>query len=156
MPKTLILYRSPHHGNTKKLLDAIQKAFPDVVLAKAGEDAFNASQFDTIGIASGVYAGKLHTRVRKALKTINGDGRKAFAIYTCGDKAGGKYGERYLALLREQGFQPCGFYWCPGFDTVGPLRFFGGVNKGRPNAEEINGAAAFYRQSVIQANDDAR
>lgn len=149
MPKTMILYRSPHHGNTKKLLDAIQQAYPDVVLFKAGEDAFDSAEFDVFGIASGVYAGKLHTTVRKALKTISGNGRRAFAVYTCGDNAGGKYGERCMNLLRDQGFDPCGFYWCPGFDTFGPLRLFGGVNKGRPSEEEIKGAAAFYRQSVV-------
>ncbi|MBN1777923.1 MAG: hypothetical protein JW811_07355 [Clostridiales bacterium] len=63
MPKTIILYRSPHHGNTKKLLDAIVQADPDVVLAKAGEDDFDIAQFDTVGIASGVYAGKPHRSV---------------------------------------------------------------------------------------------
>jgi len=144
MPKTLILYRSPHHGNTKKLLNAIVKAHPEVVLAKAGEDAFDASRYDMIGIASGVYMGKPHRSVQKALSKINSKGRKAFAIYTCGDTQGEKYGERFAALLEKQGFNPCGFYWCVGHDSVGPLRLIGGIHKGRPNEEEIGGAVKFY------------
>jgi hypothetical protein len=144
MTKTMILYRSPHHGNTKKLLDAIVQAHPDVVLVKAGEDALDAAQFDTIGIASGVYIGKLHHTVRKALASMNGGGRKAFAVYSCGDKQGVKYGERFLALLQNQGFEPCGFYWCVGLDSVGPLRLIGGINKGRPTEEEIQGAVKFF------------
>jgi hypothetical protein len=144
MPKTLILYRSPHHGNTKKLLDAIVAAHPDVVLAQAGEDAFDASQYDRIGIASGVYMGKPHRTLRKALEGIIGGRRKAFAVYTCGDPAGGKYGESFLALLSSKGFAPDGLYWSVGWDSFGPLRLMGGVNKGRPNAEEIRGAVAFY------------
>ncbi len=144
MPKTLILYRSPHHGNTKKLLDAIVKAHPDVVLAKAGEDSFDDSQFEIIGIASGVYNSKLHRTVRKALESLSGNGRKAFAVYTCGDKEGGKYGERYMSMLRDRGFAPAGFYWSVAWDSFGPLRLIGGINKDRPNEEEIRGAAAFY------------
>lgn len=144
MPKTLILYRSPHHGNTKKLLDAIVKAHPDVVLAKAGKDSFDDAQYELIGIASGVYAGKPHRAVRKALDGLRGGGRKAFAVYTCGDNAGGKYGERFMALLRERGFDPAGFYWSAAWDSFGPLRLVGGVNKGRPNEDEIQGAVKFY------------
>lgn len=144
MPKTLILYRSPHHGNTKKLLDAIVKAHPDVVLAKAGEDMVDASPYDLIGIASGVYNSKLHRTVRKALEGLNGSGKKAFAIYTCGDKEGHKYGERYMDLLRSRDFAPAGFYWSVAWDSFGPLRLIGGVNKGRPNEDEIQGAVKFY------------
>ena len=150
MPKTLILYRSPHHGNTMKLLDAIKKAHPDVVLAKAGEDGFDALKYDIVGIASGVYNGKLHRTVRKALEGLVGNGRKAFAVYTCGDKEGGKYGERYMDLLRSKGFTPAGFYWSVGHDSFGPLRLVGGINKGRPNDEEIHGAVKFYEQTAIQ------
>lgn len=32
MLKTAIIYQSPHHGNTKKLLDAIVTAHPEVAL----------------------------------------------------------------------------------------------------------------------------
>ena len=35
-------------------------------------------------------------------------------------------------------------YGCPGFDTYGPFKLVGGMNKGRPNQEDIDGAVAFY------------
>ncbi|HPF87322.1 MAG TPA: flavodoxin domain-containing protein [Candidatus Limiplasma sp.] len=144
MPKTAILYRSPHHGNTKKLINAIAKAHADVTLVKAGEDSFDPSRFDVIGFASGVYAGRLHRSVHKALNELGGDGRKGFVIYTCGDTAGEKYGKRFLDALAEKGFTPCGFYWCLGHDSFGPLRLVGGIHKGRPNADDIQGAVDFY------------
>ena len=34
-------------------------------------------------------------------------------------------------------------YGCPGFDTYGPFKLVGGMNKGRPNQEDIDGAVAF-------------
>ncbi len=148
MPKTLILYRSPHHGNTKKLLDAIAGTYPDVALAKAGEDSVDAAQFDIIGIASGIYAGKLHRTVRKALSGLSGNGRKAFVLYTCGDDKGAKYSQRCLQLLRDQGFQPMGSHWCVAWDSFGPLKLVGGIHKDRPNQSDIQNAVEFFETIV--------
>ncbi len=52
---TAIIYYSQHHGNTKKLLDAIAAA-EDVTLidVTANPDA-DLSAFDRIGLASGIY-----------------------------------------------------------------------------------------------------
>jgi flavodoxin len=148
MPKTAILYRSPHHGNTRKLLDAIAAAVPGVDLILAGEGEFSPAEYDFIGFASGVYGGKLHRAVRKVLDTMNADGRRAFVIYTCGDSQGSKYGERFLNMLRQKGYKTCGFYFCIGHDSFGPMRLIGGINKGRPNGEDIQGAVAFYENLI--------
>lgn len=53
--KTAIVYYSKHHGNTKKLLDAIAEKH-DVTLIDvvANKDA-DVSEFDRIGLASGIY-----------------------------------------------------------------------------------------------------
>jgi hypothetical protein len=144
MPKTAIVYRSPHHGNTKKLLDAIVKAHPEVTLIEAGEAPFDPAGYDAVGFASGVYAGKLHSTVRKVLNAANGRGCKAFVLYTCGDNAGGKYGERYLETIRERGYETCGYFWCVGLDSFGPLKLVGGVNKGRPNGDDMQKAVQFF------------
>jgi hypothetical protein len=144
MPNTAIVYQSPHHGNTKKLLDAIVQAHPDVKLFRAETDAFTPDAFDVIGFASGIYMGKLHRTVQKAMDSVNGIGRKTFVVFTCGDLKGGKYGERYPDMLREKGFEFLGMYYCVGHDSFGPLKLVGGVNKGRPNEEDIRGAVTFF------------
>ena len=38
-----------------------------------------------------------------------------------------------------------GAYQCKGYDTYGPFKFVGGIAKGHPNGEEINGAVEFYQ-----------
>ena len=57
--KTIILYYSNHHGNTKKLVDAIQASDPENVeildVTTAGPK--DLSGYDLIGVASGIYAG---------------------------------------------------------------------------------------------------
>lgn len=144
MSKTAIVYRSPHHGNTKMLLDAIVQAHPDVELIHAGKESLDSSKYDAIGFASGIYMGKLHREVRKAMDGLTGDGRKAFVLFTCGDTAGGKYADRVMELLQQKGFETRGYFWCVGLDTVGPLVLFGGVHKGRPNADDAKDAVKFF------------
>ena len=63
--KTAIAYYSKHHGNTKKLIDAIAGADPDVVLidVTAQPDA-DLSEYDRIGFASGIYAAQFHQAVQ--------------------------------------------------------------------------------------------
>ena len=53
--KTAIIYYSKHHGNTKKLLDAIAKADESVVLIDVTKEKYaDLSSFDRIGLASGI------------------------------------------------------------------------------------------------------
>ena len=53
-----IIYYSQHHGNTKKLIDAIASKY-EVTLIDATKDADqDLSQYDLIGFASGIYYSK--------------------------------------------------------------------------------------------------
>ena len=59
MSKTAICFYSEHHGNTKKLLDAIQTKDPDVVLIDVTDKhEVDLTGYDRIGFASGIYFGK--------------------------------------------------------------------------------------------------
>ena len=60
--KTIILYYSSHHGNTKKIVQAAEAAIDTDILditSPMAEKA-NLSEYDRIGIASGIYAGSFH------------------------------------------------------------------------------------------------
>ncbi len=53
---TAIVYYSQHHGNTKKLLDAIKAADPSVELVDVtSQPTTDLSGYDRIGFASGIY-----------------------------------------------------------------------------------------------------
>jgi len=39
-----------------------------------------------------------------------------------------------------------GSYGCRGYDTYGPFKLVGGIAKGHPTEEEIDGAVAFYNK----------
>ena len=60
-------------------------------------------------------------------------------------RAGGSFLDAIRAITARKGCRELGEYRCRGFDTFGPFRLIGGIAKGHPTAEELAGAAAFYR-----------
>ena len=56
---------------------------------------------------------------------------------------------RYHAELRkaleERGYQVVGDFACKGWDTYGLFKLFGGINKGRPKAKDLDRAREFAR-----------
>ncbi len=143
--KTAIVYYSKHHGNTKKLLDAIAAA-EEVTLIDVTEQAdADLASFDRIGFASGIY----YSSVAKQLMSFANDhlpeGKDVFYIYTHGAPVGG-----FLKSIREiaekKHCRELGAYHCLGYDTFGPFRLVGGIAKGHPTEKETADAVKFYRE----------
>ena len=79
-------------------------------------------------------------------------GKNAFIFSTCGVPAFGmseKLMQENHARLREKlqakGYAIVDEFGCVGLNTNSFLRFFGGINKGRPNAEDLKHAEEFAR-----------
>lgn len=142
--KTAIVYYSKHHGNTKKLLDAIAKE-QDVTLidVTALPDA-DVSGFDRVGFASGIYYSKFHKSLLKFAQEKLPQGKETFFLYTYGAEKKG-YTEAIENAVCQRGAKVLGAYGCFGFNTFGPFKLIGGIAKGHPDAQELSGAAAFYK-----------
>ena len=64
--------------------------------------------------------------------------KEVFALYTCGqDRA--SYTKDIKALVERKHGTYLGEYGCLGFDTFGPFKLVGGLQKGHPTEEEIEG-----------------
>lgn len=144
--KTAIIYYSKHHGNTKKLLDAIAQRHDDVDLfdATAFEDT-DLSTYDRIGFASGIYYSKFQKCVLQIAKEHLPDGKQTFFLYTFGTRKDG-YTKAISAAAEEHNAVILGEYGCLGFNTFGPFKLFGGMAKGHPDADEIKNAVKFYEE----------
>ena len=144
--KTAIVYYSKHHGNTKKLLDAIAAADPDVDLVDvttAGKT--NLSGYDRIGIASGIYYSSFAKQAIAYAAENLPEGKPVFFIYTHGAPAGG-FLKGIRAVTESKRSKELGEYRCQGFDTFGPFKLVGGIAKGHPTKSEVDGAVKFYRE----------
>ena len=140
--KVVIVFESTHHGNTKKLVDAIA-AKNEVDLINAIEaDYVNYEDYDIIGFASGAAYGKFYKKITSLARSVP-SGKKVFFMYSCG-KNNKDYSDNIRETLESKGCISLGSYGCPGYDTFGPLKLMGGINKGHPNQGEIEGAVDFY------------
>ena len=144
--KTAIIYYSQHHGNTKKLLDAMAAADPDLTLidvASAGD--VDLTEYDRIGIASGIYFSSFAKQVLNYAEKHLPEGKPVFFIYTHGAPAG-NFLKGIRAITEKKHCRELGEFRCQGFDTFGPFKLVGGIAKGHPTHEEIMAAVRFYQE----------
>ena len=141
---TAIIYYSKHHGNTKKLVDAIKEAHPEIKIIDVTENRIvDLSQYTRIGIAYGIYGSKFASSLMEYLKEKMPTGKKIFLLYTYAMKMG-HYGKDIKSLIDEKNCKLVGEYSCQGYNTFGPFKLIGGTAKGHPTEEEIAGAVHFY------------
>ena len=142
MSNVCIVYSSTHHGNTEKVLYKIKEKYPETVLIKAVD--FNPDDFkryDTVGFASGIFYFKFAKPVDKL-----------FEQALVGSGAVNAGFEKTLRKRTEQNGKIClGIFGCKGFDTFGPLKLIGGLNKGRPNENDFKNAIDFFEKNIINA-----
>ena len=152
MSNVCIVYSSTHHGNTEKVLYKIKEKYPETVLIKTAD--FNLDDFkryDTVGFASGIFYFKFAKPVDTLFEqALAGSVQKLFFIYTAGAVNAGF--EKTLHKRTEQNGKIClGIFGCKGFDTFGPLKLIGGLNKGRPNENDFKNAIDFFEKNIINA-----
>ena len=122
--KTMILYESTHHGNTFKLVDAIEEKFGCDLrnLADNNVESENIdwNEYDLIGIASGVAYGKFYARIEDWVNNYLPRGKKVFLLYTCGTKRE-SYKSSISEIISNCGSELLGSYGCLGFDIPFPM-----------------------------------
>lgn len=141
--KTAIAYYSKHHGNTKKLLDAIAERHPVTLIDVTQQPDVDLSGFDRIGFASGIYYSAFAKPIVSFAKERLPEGKEVFFIYTHG-APGGSFLRSIREVTSAKHSREIGEYRCQGFDTFGPFKLVGGLAKGHPTEEEIRNAVTFY------------
>ena len=141
--KTAIVYYSEHHGNTKKLLDAIAAKHDVTLINVTKTPESDLSGYDRIGLASGIYYSSFAKQLLAYAEEHLPEGKDVFYIYTHGAPKGA-----FLTAVRKiaeaKRCRELGNYHCQGFDTFGPFKLVGGIAKGHPTEDEISGAVSFY------------
>ena len=115
--KTAIVYYSRHHQNTKKLLDAVAETGDVTLIDATQHSAFDLSEFDLIGFASGIYYNRFSEKVLEFAGDNLPSDKKVFFVYTCGIMLR-SYTNAIRAVANEKNADVVGVYGCPGFDTL--------------------------------------
>jgi flavodoxin len=138
----VIIYASVHHGNTEKVVKAIEKSC-DVELidaTKVTEKDLNG--YDAIGFASGIYYSKFHQSVLNFANVNLPDDKNVFYICTNGGNASFK---SIGAIAQRKNSHLIGKFSCKGFDTFGPFKLIGGLAKGHPDEKDLADAVEFFK-----------
>ena len=151
--KTAIVYYSHHHGNTKKLLDAIAARHEVTLIDAARDRDADLSSYDRIGFASGIYYGGFAKQVVSFAKDKLPQGKEVFFIATCGASPSPSFFNGIRTVTNRRKCTFIGQYICNGYDTFGPFKLVGGIKQGHPDEEEIKGAVEFYCGLFRSQND---
>lgn len=146
--KVLITYNSVHHGNTEKIARAMADSIGADLLRFDEVDGYNILDYDLIGFGSGIYHGSPNKELMEfidGLPTVKN--RRAF-VFTTSGKGSPNYNDKLANKLSDNGFKIIGGFSCKGFDTWGPLKLIGGINKGKPDNEDIRTAEIFIKDLI--------
>lgn len=153
--KILIICESIHHGNTRKLAE-VMAAVLGAEIKKASEvKEGEINNYDLVGFGSGIYDDKLHVQILRLVDRLpQQNNKKAFIFSTSGVPVkilGQKFFNNYTKKchnnfaekITAKGFSVVGDFSRPGFNTNAFLKYFGGLNKNRPDQKDFEDAKAF-------------
>lgn len=153
--KALIIVFSYHHKNTEKIVQSFAKVLDAPIKTPQQVDPAELQNYNLIGFGSGIYGARHHASLLSLADTLPpGNGKKVFIFSTFGAPAS-LYQEKELkeliaknhTMLRDKlqskGYTVIDEFACPGHNTNSFLKLFGGLNKGRPNAQDLKQAEDF-------------
>lgn len=151
--QSLVIVFSYHHNNTEKIAKAIAGVLGAEV--KRPEQVYpeQLRKYDLIGFGSGIYSATFDPSVLGLADRLSyAAGKKAFLFSTYGAPgfiANHEFIEKNHAEMREKlqgkGYTVIGEFGCAGWNTNSFLKYFGGLNRGRPDAGDLRNAEAFAR-----------
>ncbi len=155
MPKkALIILMSYHHRNTEKVAHAISDVLGAEIKSPREVLPEEIQDYDLIGFGSGIYNALHHKTLLDLVDRLPVvKSKQAFLFSTNG--APPFIGTERFTLsnhsvlknkLTAKGFEVIGDFGCAGFNTNSFLKRIGGLNKGRPNAEDLQRAKEFARE----------
>jgi len=150
MSKNLIVVYSYHHGNTAKVADTMASVLDADVKRPNEVKPEDISSYQLVGFGAGIDTGKHYAPMLDfAHSLLSSNGQRAFIFSTAGVTGKKKILKDHKALrdiLLSKGFEIVDEFGCKGHDTVAFLKYFGGLNKGRPNEEDLEKAKDFAKR----------
>jgi flavodoxin len=145
--KTLLIVYSYHHQNTQKIAEVFAKVLEAEIVTPQQANPNELKAYDLVGFGAGIDSGKHYKPLLDFADQLpNAENKKAFIFSTSGI-SNAKYKTKIHTALREKlqakGYLVLDEFNCHGFNTNSFLKHFGGMNKGRPNEEDLKDAEEF-------------
>ena len=151
--KSLVIVFSYHHNNTEKIAKVIAGVLNAPVKTPRQVMPGDLAGFDLIGFGSGINSATFDPSVLDLAERLPvSTGKKAFLFSTYGAPACiadrkfiEKNHEQMRRKLQAKGYAIVGEFGCAGWNTNSFLKYFGGLNKGRPDAGDLRHAEEFAK-----------
>jgi flavodoxin len=145
--RSLLIVVSYHHKNTEKIASVFARVLEAQMRTPNQIHPEELQEYDLIGFGSGIYDAKHHTDVLDLADRLpRVTNKKAFIFSTSSHMGDDQVAKDHSILrekLRSKGYVIVDEFSCKGFNTNSFLRHFGGMNKGRPNADDLKHAEEF-------------
>jgi len=146
MNSLLVLY-SCHHNNTEKIAKVFAKVLDAQIKTPQQINLEELQEYSLIGLGSGIYGAKHHEYLLNLADRLpQVTNKKAFIFSTSAITGEAKVAKDHSLLrekLQSKGYIIVDEFACKGFNTNSFLKLFGGMNKGRPNVEDLKNAEEF-------------
>ena len=145
--RALLVLTSYHHRNTEKVARVVAEVLGAQIKAPDDVDPGELGKYGLIGFGSGIYGAKHHETVLElANRLLPATGKQAFIFSTSAIINKNKVASDHSTLrdaLESKGYVIVDEFSCRGFNTNSFMKYLGGMNKGRPNAEDLERAREF-------------
>ena len=150
--KSLLVVFSYHTMSTMKVAQTIANVLGAQIKNPQEINPEDLLNYDLVGFGSGIYDAKHHKFLFDlAEKLPKISEKKAFLFSTAGMAGTQKVANDHSKVrskLQDKGYNIVGDFGCKGFNTNSFLKYFGGMNKGRPNANDL-GRAEEFAQNLL-------
>ena len=145
--KTLVICYSYHHKNTEKIASVFVKTLNGEIKVPQDVNPNALSEYDLIGFGSGIYFGKHHKSLLELSDKLSQVTEKKAFIFSTSGRTGNanKFHKQLREKLQTKGYNIVGEFNCAGLDTYGLMKIVGGLNKARPNEDDIKQAEEFAK-----------
>ena len=141
--KTLIIYKSIHHGNTLKIAKVMADVLEAELLDLKDVNIKIIEEYDLIGFGSGIYKARPHAELIKFIGDLSKMKSKKAFVFTTSGMGFSRYNDFLKNKLKEKYFKIIGEFSCKVFDSWGPFKYIGGIRKGKPDENDLRNAENF-------------
>jgi flavodoxin len=138
---------SYHHNNTARIAQVFSEVLNAQIKTPEQVTQEEIRQYDLIGFGSGIDSGKHYKPILDLVERISKVNNQRGFIFSTSAIQGRAKVEKDHSLLRDKlnskGFIIVDEFSCKGFNTNSFLKYLGGMNKGRPNSQDLKHAEEF-------------
>jgi flavodoxin len=145
--RSIIIVESYHHSNTLKIANAFAEVLNCNVITPEQAETEDLMQYDMIGFGSGIDSGRHYKPLLDLADGLAEVLAKPAFIFSTSAVQGDTKVEKDHSLLREKlrakGYLITAEYSCKGYNTNSFLKYVGGMNRGKPDGDDLRDAEQF-------------